>query len=245
MPQWDFKKHATKPFWRWVCSWAIACRRPSDLGFDNDGFKLPALIEDEIILKCSRPLPGKLFVEPAISLQEQRLERRHTIKERCESVGKRVNGSNAVVWCQLNDEGDLLEKIIPGALQVKGGMSDEKKEERLLAFSNGELKILITKPKIGAFGLNWQHCNYMTFFPSHSYEQYYQAVRRCWRFGQKKPVKVDIITTEGELSVLKNLQRKAKAADKMFDNLTKYMRDAKEIKILDNYTKKERMPQWL
>jgi hypothetical protein len=245
MPQWDFKKHAINPFWRWVCSWARALRRPSDMGFDDDGFVLPELNEKETVLKCSRPLPGKLFIEPALSLKEQREERRYTIQDRCEKVASIINGQCSVVWCQLNDEGDLLEKIIPEALQVKGGMSDEKKEERLWAFSKGQLKVLITKPKIGAFGLNWQHCNHMTFFPSHSYEQYYQGIRRCWRFGQKKPVLVDIITTEGELSVLKNLQRKANNADKMFDSLIKYMNRSKQTKTDEDYKERARIPKWL
>lgn len=244
--QWRFKKHAMKPFWRWVCSWARALRKPSDMEFDDGEFILPPLVENETVLKCSRPLPGKLFIEPAMCLKEQRQERRYTISERCESVAEKVNGNSyVVVWCQLNDEGDLLEKMIPDAKQVKGGMSDEQKEERLLAFSEGQLRILITKPKIGAFGLNWQHCNHMTFFPSHSYEQYYQGVRRCWRFGQKKPVVVDIITTEGELSVLSNLQRKARAADKMFDNLTKFMNESKNIEISEKYNQKEELPSWL
>jgi len=245
-PKWMFKKHAMKPFWRWVCSWARALRKPSDIGFDDGDFILPKLNENETILKISRPLPGKLFVEPAMCLKEQRQERRFTMSDRCKEVASKVNGYNySVVWCQLNDEGDLLEKIIPNAKQVKGSMSDEKKEKTLLSFFTGDLKILITKPKIGAFGLNWQHCNHMTFFPSHSYEQYYQGVRRCWRFGQQKPVYVDIITTEGELSVLNNLQQKAKAADKMFDSLIQFMNESQAIRIEENYNKKERLPAWL
>lgn len=246
MPQWRFKRHAVDPFWRWVCSWARALRRPSDMGYDDGDFILPPLEEKGVVLKCSKPLPGKLFVEPALGLNEQRQEQRKTINERCEEIAKRVDGDNlAVVWCQLNDEGDLLEKMIPDAKQVKGGMSDDKKEGVLCDFSDGNLRVLITKPKIGAFGLNWQHCNYMAFFPSHSYEQYYQGVRRCWRFGQKRPVIVDIITTEAGRKVLANLQRKAKAADKMFNNLIEFMNEGKQIKIEDNYKKKEKLPEWL
>jgi SNF2 family DNA or RNA helicase len=246
MPQWSFKKHAINPFWKWVCSWARALRKPSDIGFDDDGFILPELVEMETVLKCSRPLPGKLFVEPALGLKEQREERKYTIKERCEAVFDKINGhSRSVIWCQLNNEGDLLEKMIPGAVQVKGGMSDDRKEDILWSFSNNDLKILITKPKIGAFGLNWQHCNHMTFFPTHSYEQYYQGVRRCWRFGQNEPVFVDVITTEGELSVLSNLKRKAKSADKMFDKLVRFMNKPEKIKIIGNYNKKERIPSWV
>ena len=246
MPQWRFKKHAERHFWRWVCSWARAIRRPSDINFNDDGFILPELIERETIIPCSRPLDGKLFVEPAIGLQEQRQERRATIRERCEVAAEKVNQNNiAVVWCHLNDEGDLLESLIPGAKQVKGSMLDDQKEETFEAFSDGQIRVLITKPKIGAFGLNWQHCNHMTVFPSHSYEQYYQGVRRCWRFGQKNPVIVDIITTEGELAVLKNLQRKAEQADKMFDNLVGFMNDSMTIEREANANKRMEVPAWL
>lgn len=245
-PHWRFKKHAEQPFWKWVCSWARAMRSPSDLGYPDGDFILPPLIEKQTIVPCSRPLAGKLFVEPAQCLKEQREERRATLVERCEDAAAKVNNNSvAVVWCHLNDEGDLLEKIIPGAKQVKGSMSDEKKEEAFAAFSDGQVRVLITKPKIGAFGLNWQHCSHMTFFPSHSYEQYYQGVRRCWRFGQKKPVTVDVITTEGELSVLNNLQRKAKAADKMFTCLVGYMNEFKEIKKANLFTKRQEVPSWL
>jgi SNF2 family DNA or RNA helicase len=148
------------------------------------------------------------------------------------------------VWCHLNDEGDLLEKIIPNAVQVSGSDSDSKKEELLRGFSEGKVKVLITKPKIAGFGLNWQQCSHMTFFPSHSFEQYYQCVRRCWRFGQTKPVTVDIVTTGGGESVLENLKRKSKAADVMFTELVKYMSDAM---IIDQkqYTKKVEAPSWL
>jgi len=246
VPKWRFKMHAQEPFWRWVCSWARAIRKPSDIGFSDDGFILPELIENETIIDCTKPQPGKLFIEPAMNLSEQRKERRMTLKDRCERVADIVkNDSIAVVWCHLNDEGDLLEKIIPGAVQVKGGMSDDKKEGALIDFSSGNIRVMITKPKIGAFGLNWQHCSHLTFFPSHSYEQYYQGVRRCWRFGQKNNVVVDIVTTTGELAVLKNLQKKARAADKMFTKLSNYMNDSINIEIFNEHQKTERIPQWL
>jgi hypothetical protein len=243
-PQWRFKKHAELPFWKWVASWSRAVRRPSDIGFADDVFVLPPLIENEHVITCSRPLDGKLFVEPARCLFEQRQERRETIRERCETAANLVNNNSvAVVWCHLNEEGDLLEKIIPGAVQVKGSMDDEKKEDALLDFADGNIRVLITKPKIRCFGLNWQHCSHMTFFPSHSYEQYYQAVRRCWRFGQKNAVTVDIVTTEGELGVLKNLQRKAKAADKMFSSLVSVMNESAAINT-DVKSIKMEVPRW-
>jgi hypothetical protein len=244
--KWRFKKHAEVHFWRWVCSWAMAVRKPSDLGFDDGGFSLPELVERETVVPCSRPLNGKLFVEPAVGLKEQRQERRATIKERCETAaGMLSNGHNAIAWCHLNDEADLMERLIPGSKQVSGSMSDEKKEEIFLRFQGGDFKVLVTKPKIGAFGLNWQHCHHMTFFPSHSYEQYYQGVRRCWRFGQKKKVLVDVVTTEGELAVLKNLQRKADQADRMFTNLVAYMNKAITIDTVREFKKDMETPKWL
>jgi hypothetical protein len=244
--KWRFKKHAENPFWQFVCSWAKAIRKPSDMGFDDGAFVLPELIEKETVIPCSRPLNGKLFVEPAHGLQEQREERRSTIKERCEKAAEILDhDKTAVSWCHLNDESDMLESIIPGAKQVSGSMSDDEKEETFMAFGSGDIRVLVTKPKIGAFGLNWQHCHHMTFFPSHSYEQYYQGVRRCWRFGQKSPVTVDVITTEGELDVLKNLQRKAVQADRMFELLVGFMNQSVALNKKNQFIKKMEAASWL
>ena len=224
--KWRFKPHAEQPFWRWMCSWARAARKPSDLGFDDARFVLPQLIETVTTVEASRPMNGYLFAVPAQNLQEQREERRMTIRERCETVAEKSQGADKfVAWCHLNDEGDLLEKLIPGAMQVSGSDSDERKEEIFSAFTLGQLRALVTKPRIGAFGLNWQHCARMSVFPSHSYEQYYQAVRRCWRFGQTRDVHVDVITTKGESDVLGNLKRKAEQADQMFAALVQEMRN--------------------
>lgn len=243
--KWRFKKHAEKPFWQWVASWARAIRKPSDFGYDDGAFILPPLIEKQTIIKNTRPLDGELFVRPAIGLKEQRDEQRLTLEERCETAATLVNNNSvAVVWCHFNAEGDLLERLIPGAVQVSGSDSDDKKEEVLNAFSDGKVRVLITKPKIAGFGLNWQHCSHMTFFPSHSFEQYYQSVRRCWRFGQTKPVTVDVITTGGGEAVLKNLQKKALAADRMFSELVTYMNGS--IKIEGRkYEKEMEAPSWL
>lgn len=244
--KWRFKRHAEQAFWRWVCSWARACRRPSDLGFNDDQFVLPPLVERDTVVRSSKPLPGFLFEMPAIGLDEQRTELKHTLKERCEAVAAKVQGKEpAVVWCHLNDEGTLLEKIIPGARQVSGSQSDDRKEELFNAFSSGQLRVLITKPKIGAWGLNWQHCSKITVFPSHSFEQYYQAVRRCWRFGQENLVTVDVITTEGQKDVLANLQRKAKAADVMFSSLVEHMNASQRINRTSHQSQKVEIPSWL
>jgi len=246
-PAYRLRGHAEEPFWRWVCSWARVCRRPSDLGFDDSRFVLPPLIEREHSIKNSTPRAGMLFSSPAKGLQEQREERRITINERCERAAELAidHDGATVLWCHLNSEGDLLTKLIPGALQVAGSMDDEKKEERLLAFQAGELKILVTKPKIGCFGLNWQHCHNVVTFPSHSWEQYYQAVRRCWRFGQDEDVVVNVITTEGERGVMRNLQRKAKQADVMFEALTTYANQALHIERGNGFNIERKLPLWL
>ena len=244
---WRFKGHAELPFWRWVCSWARACRRPSDLGFDDDGFDLPPLEEQEHIVETRQRLDGQLFALPATNFREEREERRRTIQERCEMAAALVadTGQPAVSWCHLNDEGDLLEELIPDAGQVAGRHSDEEKEERYEAFASGELRVLVVKPKIGAWGLNWQHCAHVLTFASHSYEQYYQSVRRCWRFGQRRPVVVDLVTTEGERGARENMRRKAAAADEMFSRLVAHMGEAQRIDASKDYTLKTEVPGWL
>ncbi len=437
--KWRFKGHAEQPFWRWVCSWARAIRKPSDLGFDDDGFILPPLTETEHIVTAEKLAPGFLFAIPAVGLKEQRQERRRTVEERCQKAADLVAArpdEHSIVWCQLNDEGDLLEELIPRAIQVSGSDSDDWKEmaalwfvgkkcicneplfraklttwrKDLLATGNSIIKIianscligqsdtlrntekrisnttpnitnqikengcappknlqseiendansmpltkssdsqksmrssdigintpmhdlidscenmvsplpnitpmnppvaqsadgnktaipggtgctsttamkqensegscaqivtldsessemmqsylkeppcicghetgkrvLITKSKIFGLGLNFQSCSHIVTFPSHSYEQYYQSVRRCWRFGQTHPVTVDIITTEGEIEVLKNLQRKSRAADKMFSSLVAFMNESIKIDRGRDFTESEKIPSWL
>lgn len=245
--KWRFKGHAEEPFWKWVCSWARAVRRPSDIGFRDGDFILPPMETREHIVEASRLAEGMLFAFTAVGMAEQREERRRTIDERCEKVATIVanTGKPALIWCHLNPEGDLLERLVPGAVQVSGSDSDEAKEEKFLAFSSGQARVLVTKPKIGAWGLNFQHCAHVSFFPSHSFEQFYQGVRRCWRFGQKRSVEVDIVTTEGERGVLANLQRKADAADKMFGRIVAHMQEHMDIDRSTRFTKDEEFPAWL
>lgn len=244
---WRFKGHAEQPFWRWVSSWARALRYPSDLGYDDDGFILPDLNVIQHMVNIETPPEGMLFNLPAVGWQEQRAERKRSLQERCEKAAGLVShtGKPAVVWCSYNAEGDLLEKLISDAQQVSGRDSNESKEEKLEAFSNGDIRVLVTKPKIGAWGLNWQHCNHLTWFPSHSYEQYYQAVRRCWRFGQKNAVTVDIVLTEGERFVQQNLEKKAEAASEMFSALVEHMNSAVNIDRLKTYDTEMEVPTWL
>lgn len=244
--QWRLKHHAVEHFWRWVASWARACRRPSDLGFSDDGFDLPELTVKDHVIKVDTPPPGMLFAVPAFGMQEEREERRRTLRERCDYVAGLVDHDRpAVVWCHLNEEGDELERTIPDAAQIAGRTPDERKVELYEAFASGELRVLVIKPKIGAWGLNWQHCNNVVTFPSHSYEQYYQSIRRCWRFGQERPVTVDVVATEGELRVLGNMRAKAQKADAMFAAVVSAMNDALRIERTDEYVNALEAPAWL
>jgi hypothetical protein len=243
--QWRFKGHAEDAFWRWVASWARAMRKPSDYGFENEGFVLPELDLRQHVVTARTPREDTLFELPANGIREEREESRRTIAERCELVAELLEDADtAVAWCQLNAEGDLLTKLIDGAVQVSGSDDPDRKEEVLAAFSRGEIRVLVTKPIIGAWGLNWQHCNRMTFFPSHSYEQYYQAVRRSWRFGQTRPVLVDIVTTEGGSAALKNLTRKAFQADRMFGALVEHMQHALAIDRANRFEQEVEVPSW-
>lgn len=245
--KWRLKGHAEIPFWRWVCSWARAIRRPSDLGFNDGDFILPPLIESQHVIEAQKLAPGMLFHVPAVGLQEQREERRRTIQERCEKVAALVanTGKPALVWCHLNEESERLADLIEDSREVCGDDDDEAKEEAFGGFCGRQIRVLVTKPKIGAWGMNFQHCSHVTFFPSHSFEQYYQGVRRCWRFGQTDPVHVDIVTTEGEKAVLENVQRKAKQADAMFSRLVTHMNDSLQISTSTTFGEKELIPSWL
>jgi hypothetical protein len=241
------RPHAEKDFWRWVCSWARAVRKPSDLGYSDERFILPPLIVNENLVDAKRKADGMLFDLPAMTLEDQREERRRTIPDRCERVAELIGTGPdpAVAWCHLNDEGDLIQKLIPGSEQVSGDDSDERKEELFKAFSDGQLRVLVTKPILAGFGLNWQHCCRQTFFPSHSFEQYYQSVRRCWRFGQTRPVTVDIVASSGSAGIRANLQKKSDAADAMFENLVSLMNDSLGIKRVSTFKTQTEAPSWL
>ena len=243
---WRLKGHAVTPFWKWVASWAKACRKPSDLGFNDGKFILPDLIEREHIIEPVRPKDGMLFTIPAVGLQEEREERRRTIVERCELAAQLVDHEKpAVVWCHMNDEGDMLQRLIPGSVQVKGANTDDQKEDAYARFAYGDIRVLVIKPKIGAWGLNWQHCAHVVTFASHSYEQYYQSVRRCWRFGQESPVVVDVIATEGERNVRESMVRKGIQADQMFRELIEHMYSAERMERTRTDVHQTEVPSWL
>lgn len=244
---WRFRGHAQRDFWRWVCSWARAVRKPSDLGFSDGDFRLPAMAINEHIITARTRNPGMLFDLPAMDLQEQREETTRTIPERCEAAAALVNGTGkpAVLWCNRNPEAKLLKRLIKDAVEVSGEDPDEDKEEKFEAFETGQARVMITKPKIGGFGLNWQHCAHVVYFPSHSFEQWYQSIRRCWRYGQKNPVTVDVVCSEGESRILGNLKRKAEAAERMFYQLVELMNDELQIKKPKPVIQPMETPSWL
>jgi hypothetical protein len=243
-----FRGHAEHPFWSWVCSWARSMRMPSDLGFSDDGFILPGVDQREYVVDTAKKRDGYLMALPGGNLNEQRAERRNSIPERCEKAAEIVEDHKgcSVVWCELNEEGEMLRKLIPNSVEVKGSMSDDEKEEALVGFSTGQIDRLIIKPKIGAWGLNWQHCHNTVHLPSHSYEQFYQAFHRFNRFGQKEIVKCSLIVNEGERGVLQSIRRKAAQTDQMFASIVQHMKDEMHVASRDVlFTKKEVLPTWL
>ena len=245
--QWRFRGHAEEWFWRWVASWARAVRKPSDLGFDDGDFILPELIERQHIIGNLFIPDGELLPREARGIREQNDEIKRTYKDRCEKAAELIVGHSgqSVVWCNRIEEGRLLEKLIPNCVQVSGSDSDEKKEEKLKAFMDGEAENLVTKSKIAGFGLNMQFCNHTVYLPDNSHEKYYQAIRRFWRFGQTRPVTVDVVTTKGGKSVLKNLQRKADQCKKMFDSLIGHMNGAVSVDNARYFEEKMEVPSWL
>lgn len=245
--KWRFRGHAEKDFWRWVVSWARAVRKPSDLGFPDGNFILPPLQTREHLVESKTLAPGSLLPMPAMNRMEEIQERRRTLNERCEKAASLVceNKGSSLSWCNLNDEGDMLAKLIPDSVQVSGSDEVEFKEETLQAFRLGQIKRLITKVEIAGFGSNFQNCAHQTWFPDHSFEQYYQGVRRSWRFGQTQPVVIDRITSEGQSRVLANLDRKKVQAEEMFAKLVELMNNELRVEKSNPFTKKAQKPLWL
>ncbi|HWR93667.1 MAG TPA: DEAD/DEAH box helicase [Flavobacterium sp.] len=219
------KPHAERDFWRWISSWSISMRKPSDLGFSDELHILPELHEFYTIVNNKKILAingqMQMFNFPAQNFFEIKAEVRSTIHERCEmAVKKSKHHETSVYWVNLNDEAYLISQLDKNAIEIKGKMNIDEKEEILLSFSKGEIKKLITKTSITCFGLNWQHCNHTTYFPTYSYEQYYQAIRRFWRFGQKNNVIVDLILSDGQTRIMDSLMIKKNKSIQMFENLT-------------------------
>lgn len=218
------KPHAEEDFFAWVNQWAIMVRRPSDLGFSDDRFVLPDLIENQHFVKnqSTEGLGGQIMVEPkaAVSFQELRLEQKQTAEPRCEKAVHLASGKTSVYWCNTNAENDMLCRMDCEAVAIVGSMNIDKKEEILLAFQRGEIKRLVTKAKMTSMGLNWQHCNHTVFFPTYSYEQYYQAIRRFWRFGQKSDVTCDMVLSEGQKRMVEAISQKREKAENLYKKLT-------------------------
>ncbi len=217
------KPHAEEAFFAWVNQWSIMCKMPSDLGFSDDRFMLPELITNKHIVKNQSlmDVDGQvaMFTPIAKTMTEVRHEQKVTERERSEKAFELAQGKNSVYWVNTNNESKILSEIDKDAVEIIGSQSIEKKEEYLMAFANGEIDRLITKAKITGMGLNWQHCNHSVFFPTWSYEQYYQAVRRFWRFGQKKPVTIDLVISDGQKRVIQALEQKTKKAIELYENL--------------------------
>jgi len=224
--KWRLKGHAEEEYWKWICQWAVMIRKPSDLGYPDEGFELPPLTYHSHVVSSNRPLDGFLFQVEAQTLEERRSARRVSLDERVQVTADMVNQSTEpwLVWCDLNAEGDALTRAIPDAVQVVGADTDEAKESRMLGFADGQFRVLVTKPSIAGYGMNWQHCPNTAFVGlSDSWEKWYQAIRRVWRFGQKKPVHCHVITSEAEGAVVKNIQRKEADAARMAAEMVKHM----------------------
>lgn len=221
---WRLKGHARELFWKWVATWAALVRKPSDLGFDDSLYNLPQLnVEEHIVRNDGASTEGMLFALEANTLSERRDARRNSLDARVANCAAMVNADLQpwIVWCDLNAEGDALRKAIPDAIEIRGSDDVDAKEKALADFAEGRVRVLITKPSIAGFGLNWQHCARMAFVGvTDSWEAYYQAVRRCWRFGQTRPVNVHIFASELEGAVLANLKRKERDAQAMSESLS-------------------------
>ena len=231
--KWRIKRHAEEEFWKWISTWAVYVRKPSDLGYSDEGFVLPPLRVHHHIVE-SQPAEGDLFTVEARTLNERRGARRASIEDRLAKVVELVcsNDEAWVVWVGLNAESEALAKAIRGAVEITGAMSIEAKEEALEAFSGGQARVAVTKGSIAGFGLNWQHCRNMTLFPDDSWERYFQQTRRCWRYGQKYPVHVHVIASQAEGAVVQNIKRKESDAERMAERIVIYMKDLMKAEIV-------------
>lgn len=241
---WRLKGWGQSRFWEWMGSWAVVIRNPSDIGFDGSRYVLPDIVYKEHVVS-TKTLDGELFARPAQTMQERRQAQRQSIDDRCRAlveVVKKEPDEPWLIWCHLNDEAETLRQLIPGSVNVQGSDSPESKSENLLGFAHGTIKVMISKPKIAGFGMNWQHCARMAFVGiDDSFEKFYQAVRRCYRFGQKRNVHVHVFTAENEGQILANIKRKETNHHEMSTNMVEHMRDIMnaelkgQTKIIDEY----------
>jgi hypothetical protein len=243
------KPHAEGDFFAWVNSWSLMFKNPSDLGaFSNDMFVLPELVKNKHVVKNNSIIDvdgqSQLFNVIAKNFHEIRHEQRATINERCEQGAMLAEGKTSVYWCNLNDESALLNQLDSEAVEIKGAMSIDKKEDILIAFASGDIKRIITKAKMTGMGLNWQHCNHTVFFPTWSYEQYYQSIRRFWRFGQKREVTVDMVISDGQTRVITAIEQKTKKAQQLYENLVRAVNDP-YIEVHKEFKNNAKLPSFL
>lgn len=228
---WRLKGHAKQAFWMWMAEWSIAIRKPSDLGFEDGAYNLPALAMHQEAVK-SDLRNGELFAFEAKTLAERRESRKLSLAKRVARAAELVNGSNEqwLVWCDLNCESEALNAAIPDSVEVKGSDSPEHKEIALNGFATANVRVLVSKPSIAGFGMNFQTCHNVVFVGlSDSYEQFYQAIRRCWRFGQKNTVECYVICSDADGAVVENIKRKDAQSIEMFDEIVKAMSGLGEI----------------
>lgn len=254
MGRYRLKGHAVRPFWSWVASWARCVAKPSDLGFSDEGFALPELrlVKHEVRADVSVETDGRLFRIPDTSATAIHREKRLTADARADAIAEVVAaepGEAWIVWCDTDYEADALTARIADAVEVRGSMSDAVKEDRLVGFSEGRVRVLVSKPSIAGFGLNWQHCARMAFVGlSFSYEAFYQAVRRCWRFGQKRPVDVHVAIADTERAIWDVISRKRDDHDAMKTEMVAAMgRATAERRVRLDYapTLPARLPAWM
>ena len=240
--KWRLKGHAESDFWRWVCSWAVNIRKPSDIGFSDDGYNLPELRMHHHICQVDKPSDGFLFPVQASTLQERIVARRDSIDDRIKKAAEIIMKNpddQWLIWCNMNAESEGIARAIKNAIEIKGSDKREHKTKSMMGFSSKDVQIIVTKPSVAGFGMNWQNCNKVMFLGlSDSYEQFYQALRRCWRFGQKNEVDCYIITAETEGATLSNIKRKEEDARIMADEMAKEMSDF-SIEQITNSAKKE------
>ncbi len=241
--KWRVKRHARSEFWRWVCTWAVMMRKPSDLGYDDDGFILPPLHIHDLSVEQTKADDGRLFAMPAATLQERRQARSGSVEDRAVEVARIVAtkpNEPWLIWCNLNLESTAAFRAIEGAVEIYGAHDREQKEARMLSFANSEIRVLVSKPSICGHGMNWQHCPNVVFLGlSDSYEQFYQAVRRCWRFGQKNEVNCYIVTSSNEGAVTANIKRKEADALAMAEEMVQNMHEINESEIKEKSKPKE------
>lgn len=253
--KWRLKGHAESVFWKWVCSWAVMIQKPSDIGYSDDGYVLPPIQRHQHTVELKKTVDGFLFTPDVLTLSERREVRHNSLNSRVSRAAELVNNSDEqwLVWCDFNDESAALAAAIQDAVEVTGSDSREHKTNAALDFISGKIRVLVSKPSIFGYGLNMQNCFNIVFVGlSDSFEQIYQAERRCWRFGQHKSVNVHVVTSDGDGPVVRNIERKESDFDRMVAGMVQHMKDEMEPQVTGQQIPKQRIrsmpvrvPEWL